>query len=209
MYIYHSLIYIYHSYIIHQELHRSWKKYLKQYYVQMRNGHDEAKVRISNSRWRNYGVGEIWDETTEQFTVISHPGGVWVRYSNDPKEPPQRLDLRRNCMPRNRYLMPITATAMLPPLRKKPLPISDATFVLYPDCLPLPITKEKKRDLRALSKQLKAHKRHQYTFKEAGPDDETDDEQYTDDEQRDVEPEEQSDEPDDEDGGHMPDAPLV
>jgi hypothetical protein len=160
-----------------QPLHRDWKAYLKQHYVNARDGHgDKKKVRISKSRWRNYGVGEIWDKEGERYKLIRHPGEVWLRYSNDPKEAPQRLDLRRNCAKKDRYQLPVVGTNQLRSLTITPEPISAAPFVLYKDG-PLPLTKEKMQDLRKLRLQCPVEKREQYRFQEAGPDDPDDEDE--------------------------------
>lgn len=181
-----------------QELHLDFAKYLAQYYVGMRDGHDEAKMRISKARWRNYGVGELWDEELGDYLVLAHPGEVWVRYSNNRKEMPQRLDLRRNCGKKARYQMPVTPTASLPVLgvgsQQTPKLITDPVFVLYKDGL-LPISVEKMKDLRTHSKLLPKHQQAQYRYHKAGPDDETDDEDAG------TEDEHEPEEPDDDDDG--------
>lgn len=193
-----------------QPMHRNWKKYLAQYYVGSRIAEDELDMRISKARWRNYGVGELWVENEEHphggfWQIVKHPGEVWVRYGNDPKETPQRLDLRRNCATKFRYnnpapLVASLSTSALPPLTTPPKPIEDDCWLLYTNGK-LPITKEKKQDLRKLAKHCPKEKRAQYRYRDAGPDDVTDDEGGATEDEHEHEPSEDDDSDDENAGG--------
>ena len=132
--------------------------------------------RSSKSRWRNYDVGEIWNKDKRTFELFSYPGEIWIRYTNDPKEEPQRVDLRRNCAAKDMYQNPFPQqssirTSQLPAIKEDLKPIT--AFPLYTNG-PLPIEKLKMLDMRKHAKLLPFAKREQYCFKDAGPDDESD-----------------------------------
>jgi hypothetical protein len=107
-----------------QHMHRNFKEYLAQYYVGTRRSADSTAVRISKARWRNYGIGEL--SVGGKLVTVAHPGEVWLRYTNDPHEEPQRYDLRVGISAQQLYPdiphSKVVRTGALP-VKGQPLPV--------------------------------------------------------------------------------------
>jgi hypothetical protein len=71
-------------------------------------------VLISQAKWRNYGCGELIIDGEKR--TVAHPGEVWVRYSNNVAEIPQRIDLRKNATKKSMYKGIATLLIVVVPL---------------------------------------------------------------------------------------------
>jgi hypothetical protein len=139
-----------------QKLHRDWKAYLKQFYIgKVSKGSDGELFRFIAAQWRNYGIGEVWIPAEHRYIMMAHPGEVWVRYTADPKEPPQRIEYRKNC---NKKTVKYQSVNFSNVRTQDLVQLEGIETIGSARCelcdVPLGVTKDKKDDLVGLSAYL-------------------------------------------------------